>query len=284
MDDTDIKDLKKVGFMKQTQEGLFSVRLRVPVGNIDSTKLTRVAEAAEKYGKGYVHLSTRQGIEIPYVHEKDLKELQSFLAEKGIQPGSCGPRVRNIIACPGDIFCRYGILNSQDFGLEIDKKYFGMEFPHKFKVAVSGCPNSCAKPQENDVGFYAAIKVRVNRDTCIGCNICENVCPDDAVHVKKDKKAVIDYGKCTDCILCYNACPTNSIEEEARGWVALAGGKIGRHPQLAHEIKRYLSDDEVLNYIDNCIEVYSMKGHERERFGTMINRLGLEEFKKLVLK
>ena len=58
-----------------------------------------------------------------------------------------------ITACPGNRVCKHGQKDSQDFAKEIDEKFFGTELPHKFKVAVSGCPNACTKPRENDIGF-----------------------------------------------------------------------------------------------------------------------------------
>jgi|TARA_Y100000031_G_scaffold156102_1_gene209262 dissimilatory sulfite reductase (desulfoviridin) alpha/beta subunit len=61
-------ELKSGGFIKQTQENLFAVRLRCPGGKLTSQQLRKAAELAEKYGQGEVHNSFRQSVEIPYVH------------------------------------------------------------------------------------------------------------------------------------------------------------------------------------------------------------------------
>lgn len=278
----EVIEFKKVGFMKQLQKDMFSVRLRVPVGILTPKQLKRIAEASQKFGKGYVHITTRQSVEIPWVHEKDLQALKDFLAEGGVQPGSCGPRVRNILACPGSHICRYGILDAQEFGKAIDKKFFGRDLPRKIKIAVTGCPNSCAKPQENDIGLMGVVRVKIGNN-CTGCSLCVEACRENAIEIK-DKKAVIDYDKCIDCIDCLNVCPTNNIIEEKRGWAVFIGGNIGRHPRFGNEITRLVSDDEALKIIDRTIDAFIKNAKEGERFGASIERVGLDKYKKLILK
>ena len=63
----DFEALKSGGFIKQTQEKLFTVRLRCPGGKLTSKQLRKAAELADKYGQEEIHTSVRQSIEIPYV-------------------------------------------------------------------------------------------------------------------------------------------------------------------------------------------------------------------------
>ena len=67
--------LKKGGFMRQKQKGYFSLRLQVVGGNLTAENIKTVAEVAEKYGKGYVHMTSRQGIEIPFINFDDIGEV-----------------------------------------------------------------------------------------------------------------------------------------------------------------------------------------------------------------
>ena len=62
----DYAALKKGGFMRQKQKGCFSLRIAVVGGNLTAENIKTVAEVAEKYGHGYVHMTSRQGIEIPF--------------------------------------------------------------------------------------------------------------------------------------------------------------------------------------------------------------------------
>ena len=64
----DYAALKKGGFMRQKQKNNFSLRIRVVGGHLDAKQLAKVAEVSEKYGEGYVHLTSRQGVEIPLTY------------------------------------------------------------------------------------------------------------------------------------------------------------------------------------------------------------------------
>lgn len=61
----DYAALKKGGFMRQKQKNNFSLRLRVVGGNLTSVQLAKIAEVAEKFGDGHVHMTSRQSVEIP---------------------------------------------------------------------------------------------------------------------------------------------------------------------------------------------------------------------------
>ena len=68
----DYAALKKGGFMRQKQKGCFSLRIAVVGGNLTAENIKTVAEVAEKYGHGYVHMTSRQGIEIPFIKVEDI--------------------------------------------------------------------------------------------------------------------------------------------------------------------------------------------------------------------
>ena len=97
----DFDALKSGGFIKQTQKDLFTVRLRCPGGKLTSAKLRKAAEIADKYGKGEVHNSVRQSIEIPYIHHQYFEEIVEALKEVDWSVASCGPRIRVPTACAG---------------------------------------------------------------------------------------------------------------------------------------------------------------------------------------
>lgn len=101
----DYAALKKGGFMRQKQKGFFSLRIQVVGGNLTAENIKAVADVAEKYGKGYVHMTSRQGIEIPFINFEDIEEVRAKLADGGVKPGVCGPRVRTVTACQGSEIC-----------------------------------------------------------------------------------------------------------------------------------------------------------------------------------
>ncbi len=81
----DYGTLKKGGFMRQKQKNNFSLRLAVVGGYLTAENLTKIAEVAEKYGDGHVHLTSRQGVEIPFIKLKDIDAVKEELAEGGLQ-------------------------------------------------------------------------------------------------------------------------------------------------------------------------------------------------------
>ena len=97
----DYAALKKGGYMRQKQKGYGSLRLAVVGGNLTAENIKTVAEVAEKYGRGYVHMTSRQGIEIPFIKVEELAEVKEALAKGGVGTGVCGPRVRTVTACQG---------------------------------------------------------------------------------------------------------------------------------------------------------------------------------------
>ena len=135
----DYGTLKKGGFMRQKQKNNFSLRLAVVGGYLTAENLTKIAEVAEKYGDGHVHLTSRQGVEIPFIKLKDIDAVKEELAEGGCRPGVCGPRVRTVTACQGNTICPSGNIDSYDIAVKLDERYFGRELPHKFKFGVTGC-------------------------------------------------------------------------------------------------------------------------------------------------
>ena len=77
----DYASLKKGGFMRQKQKGYFSLRLAVVGGNLTAENIRTIAEVAEKYGHGYVHMTSRQGVEIPFIHFDQIEEVRAELAK-----------------------------------------------------------------------------------------------------------------------------------------------------------------------------------------------------------
>ena len=160
----DYATLKKGGFMRQKQKNNFSLRLACVGGTLTAENLKKIAEVAEKYGDGYVHLTSRQGVEIPFIKLNDIDDVTADLATGGCKPGVCGPRVRTVTACQGNAVCPSGNINSYDIAVKLNERYFGRELPHKFKFGVTGCQNNCLKAEENDVGIKGAAQVTWQED------------------------------------------------------------------------------------------------------------------------
>ena len=222
---TDYAALKKGGFMRQKQKGCFSLRLKVVGGNLTAENIAVIAKVAEKYGKGYVHMTSRQSVEIPFIQLADVEIVKAELAAGGVQTGVCGPRVRTITACQGSEVCPSGCIETYELAKEIDERYFGRELPHKFKFGITGCQNNCLKAEENDFGIKGGLEVTWVKEDCIFCGVCEKACREGALTIKEDK-ILFDRSKCNHCGRCVKACPTDVWKGES-GYIVSFGGLFG---------------------------------------------------------
>jgi anaerobic sulfite reductase subunit C len=285
----DLAALKKVGMIQQRQKEYFAMRLRAVGGDLTTEQLRKIADVADKYGRSGVHLSTRQGVEIHYVHHTHLEEARQELASAGVGMGACGPRVRIVVACPGNTTCRWGIIDTKEIARELDSRYFGVETPHKFKMAVTGCPHNCAKATENDIGVMGAILPRWDAGKCIDCQLCVNTCPTKAIRRDKgpDEDAaryILDEDKCIHCSICTSSCPVNAWTPAATGYNLFIGGTMGKVPRLATLLKKLIADkEELYALIAKSLRYYQANGRKRERFGHTIDRIGIEKVKEAIL-
>jgi dissimilatory sulfite reductase (desulfoviridin) alpha/beta subunit len=276
MIEADYKELKKGGMMRQAEAGLFSVRLHVVGGRLGTTPLRAIQEAADRFGRGEVHLTTRQGVEIPNVRQDSLSALKEFLAPSGVGVGVCGPTVRTVTACQGCRVCPSGVIDSPELADAVDREFYGKPVPHKFKVGVSGCINNCMKAEENDAGVKGWIEPRWAGSPCTFCGVCAAVCPTKAIVMsEKDHALVIDRSLCIGCGDCITSCPSGGMTEESRGYRIFAGGKFGRKPFLGKRILGVLTTkEEALAAIAAMLEFFRVHGKPRERFGDTLQRTG----------
>lgn len=280
----DYEALKSGGFIKQTQPDLFTVRLRCPGGKITSERLRKAAELADKYGRGEVHTSFRQSIEIPYVHHQHFTALTHELKEIGWSVASCGPRIRVPTACAGCTWNPNGIMDAQAMCLDVDQRYFGTATRHhKFKISFSGCPIDCARSREMDLGFQGIVEPKLVDELCNACGLCVASCQEKAL-IMKNNLPLRDTNKCIYCGDCIKVCPVDAMVALRKGWLVRVGGRHGRHPLYAYEVVQFASDDGCRSIIEKTMEWYQTNAQGRERIGATISRLGLSRYSDEVVK
>lgn len=278
---TDYATLKKGGFMRQKQKNHFSLRLGVVGGTVTAEQLAAVVEVANKYGHGYIHLTSRQGIEIPYIQLKDIDEVKAELAKGGIAPGVCGPRVRTVTACQGSVTCPNGCIDTQAIAKELNDRYFGKDLPHKFKFGVTGCQNNCLKAEENDLGIKGGMKVSWVEDRCIQCGVCEKTCRTNAITIT-DGKISVDESKCNYCGRCVFACPTEAYDA-VHGYIVTFGGLFGNTINKGEAIIPFIEDhDKLMKVCDATLNFFKENAKPSERFKFTIERVGRDKLEKVV--
>ncbi|NTW83987.1 MAG: sulfite reductase subunit beta [Chlorobiaceae bacterium] len=272
----------KGGVMLQKQPGLHVLRLKAVAGDLNVKQLKRIARVAKRYAKGEVHLSTRQGIEIPHIHRDNLEAALKELQEAGVAMGATGTRIRVIVACPGEQICKWGVFDTKRIAGQLDATYFNRETPSKFKMAVTGCANNCTKANENDIGIRGAIEPSWNLKNCSDCGVCVRKCPSASISRtgKGDGRFHYDVDRhtCINCSACVLVCSGKAWVVSRKGYNLSIGGTMGKAPRFATLLKKVIeSEKELFLLIESAIAVYRKYAAPRERFGHMIDREGLEK-------
>ncbi len=283
----DLVAMKTGGVIKQKERDLFIIRLRTPVGKISADHFNKVAEVSKKYGSGQIHLTVRQGLEIQGIPFDQIQTAREDLEAAGLRIGACGPRFRVVTACPGEVVCSNGLIDSAGLGLEADETFFGqpqgLDLPHKFKVAIAGCTSCCPKPQENDLGFHGQVEPELFADDCNGCGVCEPTCKEGAIVMGDNELPIRDASKCNYCADCIKSCPTDAWKVKRVGLAVYIGGRFGRHPELGHKIADFVKQEQTMKLISSALKFYKEEGKRGERLGVTVNRVGLDEVKRRVL-
>ena len=152
----DIARVKALGFLRNRGTELFSGRI-VPTGTVFSAwELIATAELAARFGNGKVIPTVRMTLELPGIPYDRIDDAIEFAAVRGLRFGGTGAKIRPVTSCKGTT-CVFGMYDTQALARAIHEQYYlgwtKVALPHKFKIAVGGCPNSCVKPSLNDFGI-----------------------------------------------------------------------------------------------------------------------------------
>ena len=276
------EELKSGGFIPQRQKDLVAVRCRAPGGRLTGDKLRILADVAEKYGDGTVHLSARMSPEILYININDINNVIKELGSLWHSPiATCGSRVRVPTACGGCEYNPRGWTDTQKFAVEVDKRYFGTSTYHKFKIAFTGCVIDCMRTREMDLGFQGMVRPKLVEDLCTGCGLCVHSCNSDALEMADELPKRI-WDKCISCGDCINVCPSSALIAKNIGHAVYVGGKHGRNPHVAYPVAEFLPNDKVFEVIDGTLAWYKLNGKPRERIGFTIDRVGINEYRKFM--
>ena len=279
---TEIKRVKGLGCLQDKRyPDVFNVRVITRNGYITTDEHRAIAEAAEKFGSGAVTMTTRLTLEIQGVKYENIMPLIEFLNEHGLLTGGTGSLVRPVVSCKGTT-CQYGLLDSFGLSEKIHQRFYigyhGVTLPHKFKIAVGGCPNNCVKPTLNDVGIVGQRMPMVDLSKCHGCKVCqvENNCP---IHIAKmvDGKIQINPNECNNCGRCKGKCPFGALEAYVDGYKIYIGGRWGKkiaHGQALNKL--FTSEEEVMDMIERVILFFRDEGITGERLADTVDRLGFE--------
>ena len=166
VDETKMQKLRlHFGTYAQRQEGVQMQRIKIPGGFLTADQLVRLADAADRFGSGFIHFTTREDAQIYYVKLEEAPTLLRFLAEGGITSReACGNTVRNITAC-----YRAGTSSDEAFNVlpyaqalfrYLVRNKYNQNLGRKFKITFEGCADDHSALQIHDIGLWAVTQAR----------------------------------------------------------------------------------------------------------------------------
>jgi nitrite reductase (NADH) large subunit len=162
------------------KDGTYSVVPRMFGGLVRPDELRAIADVCDKYKVPEMKVTGGQRIDLFGVKKEDLPPMWKDLSAAGFVSGHAyGKAMRTVKTCAGKTWCRFGTQNSTGLGVRLEQLTWGSWMPHKFKLAVSGCPRNCAEATIKDfgvvcvdsgyelhIGGNGGIKVRVTDLLC----------------------------------------------------------------------------------------------------------------------
>src|SRR5688572_6809092 len=215
-------------------------RIKIPFGGMNPDQMMVLAELAEEYSDSICHITTRQDIQLHFVHIDDCPDIFRRLAAVGITTReACGNSVRNVTACP-----LAGVCNTETFDVTPYAKACAFyllghrdtqDFGRKFKIAFSGCADeACALVSIHDLGGIA------------------------------------------------------KIQDGKRGFALYVGGGLGAVPHQAKLMLEFCPEEELLPMARAIGRVFARLGEKknrnRARLKFVVAKLGIDEFRKVVLE
>jgi sulfite reductase (ferredoxin) len=218
------------------------VRIKIPMGRLSAEQLDVLAELAEEYSDSILHVTTRQDIQLHFVHLDDTPDLMRRLAAVDITTReACGNSVRNVTACQFAGVCNDQAFDVTPYAHALTYYLLGhkdtQDFGRKFKIAFSGCkPHPCGLANFHDIGAIATVREVDGR--------------------------------------------------VQRGFEFYVGGGLGAVPQQAKLLDEFVPEEELLPLAQAVCRVFARLGERknraRARLKFVVQKLGLEEFRRVV--
>lgn len=150
---------------------------------------------------------------------------------------------------------------------------------HQFKIAVALCPNGCVQPHIADFALIATAPLVLDMDKCHQCGLCVDICREKSL--KLEEQLVLTPQLCLGCMACVRLCPTQALTTSEIKYRVLLGGKLGRHPRLAHELGQF-THDQALVILAKTLKMTREHFQPGQRLGALIDKLGVDKFNSLV--
>jgi nitrite reductase (NADH) large subunit len=173
------------------KDGTYSVVPRMWGGVTNPRELRAIADVSEKYNARLIKVTGGQRIDIFGIKKEDLPAVWADLNAAGMVSGHAYAKaLRTVKTCVGSEWCRFGTQDSTGLGIKVERMTWGSFMPHKFKIAVSGCPRNCAEATIKDIGI---ICVDSGYELSVGGNGGIHLRGTDALCKVETEQEALDY-------------------------------------------------------------------------------------------
>ncbi|AEF86380.1 sulfite reductase, subunit C [Treponema primitia ZAS-2] len=298
--DVNTKKLKKNAFRVTKVRDFTAIRIRVPGGHLEAKYLLALQDIAETYGNGTVHITNRQGFEIPGIPFDQMARVNELLQPliSGLdinqeKPGEGYPSsgTRNIVACIGNRVCPFACYDTTSFAQRIEKAVFPNDL--HFKIALTGCPNDCAKVRMHDFGIIGMTEPRFEKERCVSCRGCIRACKNKSVEALSEQnyRPSRNSEKCIGCGECVLNCPMSAWTRSEQKYyrLTLLGRSGKRNPRLGIDFVKWIDEDSIIKIILNTYDyvkqyINPQAPGGKEHIGYIVDRTGVPEYIKWAFK
>jgi sulfite reductase alpha subunit len=283
-----------------------TVRVNQPAGFFyTAKKLRQLADIWDKYGSGLYNMHGSTGdIILLGTTTENLQPCVDELSEIGFDLGGSGGAMRTISCCVGQARCEKACLDSMAVIHNLTLHYQAFihrpQWPYKFKIKVSACPNDCAAASARSdlavIGVWrdtiridqAAVREAVDKGLDIFNRVVRK-CPSEALDWDAGKKQLnVNPEDCVHCMNCINVLPKAISIGRDQGAAVLIGGKapVVKGAMIGWVLVPFMKMEapytELKDLIDKVTEWWAENGKSRERVGELIGRMGLANFLEAV--
>lgn len=277
----------------------------IPAGGFvySTERLRNLSQICQKYGAGILQLHGLTGdiLALGFTSEAS-RAASEELMENGWDLGGSGAALRTLQCCVGQARCEMACFDTMKTNRDITNHYISRlhrpEFMYKFKIKISGCGNDCANAMIGSdmpiIGTWRGpmqvdqAKVAEFMDEHGVEHVIDNVitrCPTNCISLK-GKELVVDDENCVRCMHCINVMHRALKPGKDRGVTICLGAKrtlrIGDTMSSVIVPFMPLKSDEdfekLTDLIDRMWEFWNDNGHDHERIGEFIARVGLGTF------
>lgn len=291
------KQVVKNAFRITKTRGKTALRIRVPGGHLETRYFDLIKRIADEYGNGTVHMTTRQGFEIPDIDFEKMEEINTKIKPllEMLKPsfdvddhGYPAAGTRNISACVGNRVCPFANEDTTKLAAQLERSVY----PHDlhFKIAVTGCPNDCIKAHMQDFGILCTTEPQYDVSRCISCNACVENCEKRVTGALEMKEFDIerDTHRCIGCGECVMKCPTGAWSRSEKPYYRMViMGRTGKkNPRIAMPFVKWASFEVIEAIIKNTydfVDRYIDRDLPKEHIGYIVDREGYQKFKEEVL-